>query len=242
MPTVIQGIQPFSSDSPSGASTAAARTTNKPTIRVRRPKIRPEDEKGEKAKVPVGPRVIAPTKKKGGLARTEEMAREVARLENSQTTRNGIYSHTRRPASTLWVELLIADKRAAAFAELNPLIAAASFARLEALMNIDPTTEDELVDLSKRIINTIFKRLENKPLYATFIEYHIRELARPLQVVDIRNTASGLITLADEKQKEAKDSRKTAKPTLNTMKPGKVDLAIYDESLDDFGQDSDYSK
>lgn len=60
--------------------------------------------------------------------------------------------------------------------------------------------------------------------------------------MDIRKTASGLTALANEKQKEAKEGgkkKKPAKPALGAVKAGKTDTKVYDESLDDFGNDPD---
>ncbi|EED80116.1 predicted protein, partial [Postia placenta Mad-698-R] len=45
----------------------------------------------------------------------------------------------------------------------------------------------------------------SKPLYAAFLEHHVRELAMPLRDVEVRKTASVLTTLANEKQKEQRD-------------------------------------
>ncbi|KAH9047376.1 hypothetical protein EDB84DRAFT_1557596 [Lactarius hengduanensis] len=56
------------------------------------------------------------------------------------------------------------------------------------------------------------KRHQDKPLYSTFVEHHVRALAMPLRDVDFRKAASGLTTLANEKQREkwgeAKSCRK----------------------------------
>lgn len=45
----------------------------------------------------------------------------------------------------------------------------------------------------------------NKPLYAGFVEAHVRQLCEPLQDSEVRKAASGLTTLASMKQQEAKD-------------------------------------
>lgn len=68
------------------------------------------------------------------------------------------------------------------------------------------------------------KRHQNKPLYPTFVEHHVRELAGPLKDVEVRKAASGLTTLANEKQKEARDKasgkkkKAASKPTLGSAK------------------------
>ena len=51
------------------------------------------------------------------------------------------------------------------------------------------------------IIEVVIKRHQGKPLYATFLEHHVRELAQPLRDVEVRKVASTLTTLANEKQK-----------------------------------------
>ncbi|KAF8271182.1 hypothetical protein EI94DRAFT_1797358 [Lactarius quietus] len=86
--------------------------------------------------------------------------------------------------------------------------------------------------------------ISDKPLYATFVEHHARALAQPLRDVDVRKAASGLTTLANEKQREKASGKKkpksTAKPVLGASKVGnKLDTTVYDEALDDFGTNPD---
>lgn len=108
----------------------------------------------------------------------------------------------------------------------------------------------------------------DKPLYATFLEHHARALADPLRDVEVRKVASALTTLSNEKQKEQRDKasgkkkpKATAKPALGAAKPSskcvflyrgtctqgidtdagllcRIDTKIYDEALDDFGDDN----
>jgi len=113
---------------------------------------------------------------------------------------------------------------------------------LNDLLTANPKTKEQFADLSRQIIEVIMKRLQNKPLYPAFIEHHIRELAQPLKDVDVRKTASVLTALANEKQKEQREGgkkKKTAKPALAAVKSGKADTKIYEEALDDFGNDPD---
>lgn len=79
--------------------------------------------------------------------------------------------------------------------------------------------------MSTQIIELIIKRHQNKPLYPSFVEYHVRQLAEPLKDVEVRKAASGLTTLANEKQKEQRDKasgkkkpKSVAKPTLGAAK------------------------
>ncbi len=69
------------------------------------------------------------------------------------------------------------------------------------------------------ITEFIIKRHQNKPLYPAFVEHHARELAMPLKDVEVRKAASGLTTLANEKQKEARDKASGKKKPKSTMKP-----------------------
>jgi translation initiation factor 3 subunit J len=73
--------------------------------------------------------------------------------------------------------------------------------------------------LSSRIIEFIIKRHQNKPLYPSFVEHHVRELATPLKDVEVRKAASGLTTLANEKQKEQRDKASGKKKTKAAAKP-----------------------
>ncbi|KAG5646994.1 hypothetical protein DXG03_001718 [Asterophora parasitica] len=122
-----------------------------------------------------------------------------------------------------------------------------SSSELDSIVSFQPRTKDDFQTLSTRIIEYIVKRHQNKPLYASFVEHHARELARPLKDVEVRKVASGLTTLANEKQKEQRDkasgkkkSKAAAKPALGAAKPSsKLDTELYDEALDDFGTNAD---
>jgi translation initiation factor 3 subunit J len=92
---------------------------------------------------------------------------------------------------------------------------------LEELLNFQPRTKEDFQNLSTRIIEIIIKRLQGKPLYPSFVETFARELAKPLNVVEVRKVASILTTLANEKQREQKDKssgKKKTKPVLGSSK------------------------
>lgn len=112
---------------------------------------------------------------------------------------------------------------------------------LEDILKANPKTKEEFVKLSNDIIEVVVKRLQNKPLYAAFVEHHAKELARPLKDVDVRKVASGLTALSNEKQRELKEAgkKKKAKPVLGSVKQAKNDVRAYDEALDDFGNEAD---
>ncbi len=90
---------------------------------------------------------------------------------------------------------------------------------LDSLISAQPRTKEDFVDLSSRIIEFIIKQHQNKPLYATFVEHHVRELAMPLKDVEVRKAASGLTTLANEKQKEQRDKTSGKKKGKGAAKP-----------------------
>jgi len=122
-----------------------------------------------------------------------------------------------------------------------------SDADLDKILKSTPKTKEDFVALSDAIIAHVVKQHQDKPLYATFVEHHVRALAAPLRDVDVRKAASGLTTLANEKQREQRDKAsgkkkpKTAgKPILGASKLGnKLDTTVYDEALDDFGTNPD---
>ncbi|KAH9003133.1 hypothetical protein EDB86DRAFT_2799571, partial [Lactarius hatsudake] len=82
---------------------------------------------------------------------------------------------------------------------------------------------EDFVALSEAIIAHIVKRHQDKPLYSTFVEYHASAPAMPLRDVDVRKAASGLTTLANEKQRgktSGKKPKAAAKPVLGASKVG----------------------
>jgi translation initiation factor 3 subunit J len=119
-----------------------------------------------------------------------------------------------------------------------------SDADLDEILKSSPQSKEDFVALSDAIIAHIIKRHQDKPLYATFVEHHTRALAMPLRDVDVRKAATGLTTLANEKQREKTGGKKkvksAAKPVLGASKVGnKLDTNVYDEALDDFGTNPD---
>jgi translation initiation factor 3 subunit J len=114
---------------------------------------------------------------------------------------------------------------------------------LDSLISLQPRTKEDFQTLSERIIEFITKRHESKPLYHTFVEHHARALCASLKDVEVRKVASGLTTLANEKQKEQRERASNKKKPKSTVKPAlggtksaaKVDTDLYEEALDDFG-------
>lgn len=104
---------------------------------------------------------------------------------------------------------------------------------LDKLISSDIRTKDDFEAFSKRIIDYIIKRHQGKPLYASFVEFHARELAMPLKDIEVRKVASALTTLSNEKQKEQRDktsgkkkTKAAAKPILGSTKA----ISRYDQS------------
>ncbi|KAH9052910.1 translation initiation factor eIF3 subunit [Lactarius deliciosus] len=96
---------------------------------------------------------------------------------------------------------------------------------LDDIPKSSPSSKEDFVALSEAIIAYIVKRHQDKPLYSTFV-------------------ASGLTTLANEKQREKTSGKKkpkaAAKPVLAASQVGnKLDTTVYDEALDDFGSKAD---
>jgi translation initiation factor 3 subunit J len=94
---------------------------------------------------------------------------------------------------------------------------------IKSILNANPKTKEEFIVLSRQIFDLVVKRHQDKPLYAAFVEAHVREIANPLRDVDVRKSASVLTTLANEKQKEARDKtsgkkKKVSKPVLGSSK------------------------
>lgn len=103
---------------------------------------------------------------------------------------------------------------------VSPAAAAGTSSKeLDSLISAQPRTKEDFVKFSDDIIQYIIKQHQDKPLYATFVEHHVRELAQPLRDVEVRKAASGLTTLANEKQKEQRD-KTTGKKKTKTTKPG----------------------
>ncbi|OJA11319.1 hypothetical protein AZE42_08593 [Rhizopogon vesiculosus] len=135
------------------------------------------------------------------------------------------------------------DNAAALFGTAD--LGGSSSSELNSLISADPRTKEDFQDFSANIIEFIVKRHQSKPLYASFIEHHVRELCQPLKDVETRKAASALTTLANEKQKEQRDKASGKKKPKAATKPGlggakvmnKLDTGVYEEALDDFGND-----
>ncbi len=95
---------------------------------------------------------------------------------------------------------------------------------VEKLVHYDCKTKEDFQDFAKLLIDAVVKRQQKKPLYHFFVEHIARELALPLKDSEVRKVASGLSTLANEKQREAREAasgkkkKVVAKPALGSTK------------------------
>jgi translation initiation factor 3 subunit J len=103
-------------------------------------------------------------------------------------------------------------------------------------------TTDDFNTFTTTVSDMIVSRHGDSPLYAVFVENFVKALCTPLNDVEVRKTASGLTTLANEKQKAQKDaqggkkkSKGAAKPALGAAKAMSraADTSRYEEALDD---------
>jgi len=194
---------------------------------------------------------VAPPKKKGTLKQkiAEKEAAKAARgdLFDSEPEEDDVDQAEKRRLDR--ERELAADlKNAADLLGANGIAngkAAAVPAELEEIVKANPKTKEEFQQLSTLIYERLIKPHESKPLFATFVELHVRELAQSLRDVDVRRAASALTTLANEKIKEKqqtgkKKTKAAAKPILGAAKTvNKIDTSVYEESLDDFGKETD---
>ncbi|KAF8808678.1 translation initiation factor eIF3 subunit [Phlegmacium glaucopus] len=197
---------------------------------------------------------VAPPKKKGTLkAKLAEKEAQKA-LKNDDSDDDSDVSYVsdsvldpREKARLDKERELKADLNNAADLLGASALGGTSSSELDSLISFQPRTKEDFQKLSDRIIEFVIKRHESKPLYPIFIEHHARALAMPLKDVEVRKVASGLTTLANEKQKEQREKASGKKKPKAASKPGlaglksssKLDTGVYDEALDDFGTAAD---
>ncbi|KAF9041112.1 eukaryotic translation initiation factor 3 subunit J [Hymenopellis radicata] len=205
-----------------------------------------EASSDEEEKKPAPSAPVAPPKKKGTLKAKiaeKEAAKAARKNESDDEYDSDAVLDPREKARRLKEMELNADLNNAADLLGSAALGGTSSKELDSLLSFQPRTKDDFIKLSSMITEFIIKRHQNKPLYPAFIEHHVRELAMPLKDVEVRKAASGLTTLANEKQKEARDKASGKKKPKSAMKPalgsakvaGRVDTSVYEEALDDFG-------
>ncbi|GAW00179.1 translation initiation factor eIF3 subunit [Lentinula edodes] len=209
-----------------------------------------EDSSEEEEAKPTPAVTAAPPKKKGTLKAKLAEKEAMKALRNDEDDSDAYDSDAvldpREKARRLKEKELNSDLNNAADLFGAAALGGTTSKELDSLLSFQPRTKEDFVKLSTMIIELVMKRHQNKPLYPAFVEHHVRELAGPLKDVEVRKAASGLTTLANEKQKEARDKasgkkkKAASKPTLGSAKvANKVDTGVYDEVLDDFGTNAD---
>ncbi|KAN0093010.1 eukaryotic translation initiation factor 3 subunit J [Tylopilus felleus] len=207
------------------------------------------EESSEEEETKPTPAPVAPPKKKGTIKAklAEKEAAKAARAANDDVTYDeDAVLDPREKARRDKEREISADLENTASLFGATSLGGSSSNELDALLSADPRTKEDFQALSAQIIEIIINRHQNKPLYPSFVEYHVRQLAEPLRDVEVRKAASGLTTLANEKQKEQREKasgkkkpKSVVKPTLGAAKvSNKIDTEIYDEVLDDFGKDA----
>jgi len=206
-----------------------------------------EDDEDEDEKPKVVEQAVPPPKKKGSLQAklAEKEAAKAAAGNDDDIYDSDDVLDPREKARRAKEKELNADLSNAADLLGAAALGGTDDKELDKLVSANPRTKEDFEALSTRIVEYIIKRHQNKPLYAAFVEHHVKELAMPLKDVEVRKVASGLTTLANEKQKEQRDkaggkkkAKTAAKPTLGVAKAGsKLDTTAYTESLDDFADD-----
>jgi len=195
----------------------------------------------------------APPKKKGTLKakiaekNAEKAARKAAGEDDDDPYDEDVVLDPGEKARLDRERELKADLNNAADLLGSAALGGTSALELDSLISAQPRTKDDFIAFSNNIIELIIKKHQSKPLYAAFVEHHIRELALPLRDVEVRKGASGLTALANEKQKEAREKASGKKKTKGPTKPllgaakasNKFDTSTYEEALDDFGSNAD---
>ncbi|KAJ2464933.1 Nonsense-mediated mRNA decay protein 5 [Coemansia sp. RSA 2322] len=109
----------------------------------------------------------------------------------------------------------------------------------DALTGLNPKTEAEFDELQAALVERI-QKCQSHRLYSQFLEKLMRDLALPLKDVDVRKFASVLTTLANEKQRNARDATKKKKSTskkaavVTSAPKDKVDMNDYSNDVDDY--------
>ncbi|KAF8730646.1 hypothetical protein AX14_005332 [Amanita brunnescens Koide BX004] len=200
-----------------------------------------EESSEEEEKPPTS--AVAPPKKKGTIKAkiAEKEAQKAAKANDVEYDSDDVLD-PRDKARRDKERELNADLHNAADLLGAAALGGTSSSELDWLVSFQPRTKEDFAQFSTKVIEFIIKRHQDKPLYASFVEQHVKELAAPLKDVEVRKAASGLTTLANEKQKEQRTGKKkpkvAAKPALGKA-GSKLDTNVYDEALDDFGSNAD---
>ncbi|KAL5634704.1 hypothetical protein ACGC1H_002670 [Rhizoctonia solani] len=250
-------------DSASDTPAAAPARPAAPVVRPKSSKWADEDEDDKPASdwdassddepaKPAGTTTAAPPKKKKGTFKSKIAEKEAA-AANARRGAAGELDPSEWATTGEGAGLSVAEQRAreleSDLKNTTDLLGAAALgdapSELAELATFNPRNKEDFQKLSNMIMEHVIQRHQSKPLYAAFVDLHVRALAESLRDVDIRKAASTLSTLANEKQKEQRDKASGKKKPKTALKPvlgaakvnNKVDTSAYDEPLDDFGND-----
>ncbi|KAJ1928341.1 Translation initiation factor 3 subunit J component [Tieghemiomyces parasiticus] len=110
------------------------------------------------------------------------------------------------------------------------------------LASINPRTMDDFDKFRKLLVERVTS-YKNQRYYSTFVEAFVRELCVPLNDMDVRKVSSTLSSMANDKQKAARDAAKGKKKSKKSaaqvqtapVKSGLFDKTDYaNENYDDF--------
>ncbi|KAH7051857.1 translation initiation factor eIF3 subunit [Linnemannia elongata] len=154
-----------------------------------------------------------------------ERETEEEKFERRQREKNAIIESDIANAADLFSGVKVTDGVVTAASELETM---------------KPRTKDQFNEFTTQLVALIQKH-EKQGLYVSFLEGLFRELAQGTRDVDVRKFASTLTTLANEKQKAAKDALKSkkkgsSKPSLTATKVAAttVDTRDYSNDYDEF--------
>ncbi|KAI5477832.1 hypothetical protein MNV49_005916 [Pseudohyphozyma bogoriensis] len=232
------------SDSDSGAAAAPSKPVAAPVVASKKGKFADEDVSDEDVKddwdasddeevkkpvaKPAGP---APPIRQKGITKQKIAEREAAEAARAKelAARSADSPQERKARERAAMLKADMDNAAALFGGVS--------------VGDDPLTmvcqnKDDFEAFSTQLASRIIASHGQHPLYALFLEQFAKALAQPLKDIEVKKVASGLTTLANEKQKAAKEAtqkgKKGKKPALGLGKaPVEADTRAYEEVLDD---------
>ncbi|KAJ1975724.1 Translation initiation factor 3 subunit J component [Dimargaris xerosporica] len=180
-----------------------------------------EDEASEEEEVaPIAPKPVAKPQPKAAPAVSEAQAKrdELRSLELNADEQN---------AADLFAGMSIKDEKFK-----------------EDFLTLNPRNKDDF-DVFRKVLVERVASFKNQRAYATFITELVRDLCDPLKDVDVRKCASSLTSLANEKQKAAKDAvkgkKKKKKAAMVSTAPAKASLLDMNNDYgDDYGDYDDF--
>lgn len=107
----------------------------------------------------------------------------------------------------------------------------------DALADLQPKTAAEFDEFKVALVDRI-QKYQTSRNYLEFLDNLVRDLARPLKDLDVRKISSTLNTLANEKQRNSKESKKKGKnkkaSVVTSTPKNKTDTHDYSQDYNDF--------